>query len=64
MYQLMRKIIEKKEAGANITGITFWGLYDAISWRANWAPLLFGSGMNDPKASFYKVIEAGKPQLS
>lgn len=64
MYQLMRKIIEKKEAGANITGITFWGLYDAISWRANWAPLLFNSGMNDPKASFYKVIEAGRPQLS
>ena len=58
MYDLMTMIIEKKQNGANITGITFWGLYDTVSWRGKYAPLLFSSGMNDPKESFYKVIEA------
>lgn len=59
-YQLMKTIIAKKKAGANITGITIWGLYDGVSWRGNYSPLLFASGMNDPKASFYRVIDAAK----
>lgn len=58
--KLMKMLIEKKKAGANITGITFWGLSDSNSWRSKYSPLLFVSGMNTPKASFYKVIEAAK----
>jgi endo-1,4-beta-xylanase len=41
-----------------ITGVTVWGLYDSISWRKADKPLLFGTGIDDPKAAFYAVIEA------
>ncbi len=60
LYRLMQTILAKKQAGANITGVTFWGLYDTISWRADYSPLLFSSGLNAPKESFYRVIEAAK----
>ena len=42
-----------------ITGVTIWGLYDTCSWRSN-IPLLFASGINDPKPSFYAFLEAAK----
>ena len=42
-----------------ITGVTIWGLYDTCSWRKN-IPLLFASGINDPKPSFYAFLEAAK----
>lgn len=42
-----------------ITGVTIWGLYDTCSWRNN-IPLLFASGINDPKPSFYAFLEAAK----
>ena len=42
-----------------ITGVTIWGLFDSCSWRSN-IPLLFGSGINDPKPSFYAFLEAAK----
>ncbi len=41
-----------------ITGVTIWGLYDSLSWRSSYEPLLFGSSINDPKKAFYSVIEA------
>ena len=43
-----------------VTGITLWGLYDTISWRASCSPLLFDTGITDPKASFYEFINAAK----
>ena len=43
-----------------ITGVTIWGLYDSISWRKNSTPLLFGTGLDDPKQAFYSVLEAAK----
>lgn len=43
-----------------ITGVTVWGLYDSLSWRSSNSPLLFGSGLDDPKPAFYSVIEAAK----
>lgn len=43
-----------------ITSITLWGLHDAMSWRGDCAPLLFGSGINDPKLSYNSFIEAAK----
>jgi len=53
---LMKMFIEKKKAGANITGLTFWGLADTNSWRRSGKPLLF-SALFCPKDVFYKVIE-------
>ncbi|HYE31510.1 MAG TPA: endo-1,4-beta-xylanase [Methylomirabilota bacterium] len=41
--------------------VTFWGVNDAVSWRANGTPLLF-DGNNQPKPAFHAVIaEANKP---
>jgi len=56
-YELMSMLISKKKAGGNITGITFWGLYDSVSWRASGQPLLF-TGIDQPKPAYYSVIEA------
>ncbi|MGN1206161.1 MAG: endo-1,4-beta-xylanase [Eubacterium sp.] len=64
--QLMKTILEKnrnRDKNVNpkgVTSITLWGLYDAISWRASCAPLLFDTGITDPKASFYEFINAAK----
>ncbi|MCH5264383.1 MAG: endo-1,4-beta-xylanase [Lachnospiraceae bacterium] len=61
---LMKMLVEKQKNldtsknSKGITGVTIWGLYDTVSWRASYAPLLFGSGINDPKPSFYAVLEA------
>ena len=35
--------------------VTFWGVNDAVSWRANGKPLLF-DGTNQPKPAFSAVI--------
>lgn len=56
-HELMSMLISKKEAGGNITGMTFWGLYDSVSWRASGQPLLF-TGIDQPKPAYYSVIEA------
>lgn len=37
--------------------VTFWGVNDAVSWRANGRPLLF-DGNDQPKPAFYAVIHA------
>ncbi len=37
--------------------VTFWGVNDAVSWRANGNPLLF-DGKNQPKPAFDAVIRA------
>ncbi|MGB8451625.1 MAG: endo-1,4-beta-xylanase [Anaerocolumna sp.] len=59
VYDLMSAIISAKKAGANITGVTWWGLYDSISWRSSQKPLLF-SALNTPKASYNKSLQAFK----
>lgn len=56
-YNLMKMLVDKKKSGANISGITFWGLYDTASWRTSGKPLLF-SDINTPKEAFYSVIKA------
>ena len=64
--QLMKTILEKnrsRDKNVNpkgVTSITLWGLYDTISWRASCSPLLFDTGITDPKASFYEFINAAK----
>lgn len=54
--ELMNMLVAKKKAGANITGLTFWGLCDTNSWRRDGKPLLF-SAIFVPKDVYYKVIE-------
>jgi len=56
VYDIMKSICEVKKAGANITGITWWGLSDDVSWRTD-DPLLF-STLNSPKASYYRTLDA------
>ncbi len=41
-----------------VTGITLWGLYDSVSWRRECQPLLFGKGIDDPKPSYQKFLDA------
>ena len=65
MKSIMETIVTKqlnRDKNVNlkgITGVTIWGLYDTCSWRSN-IPLLFASGINDPKPSFYAFLEAAK----
>jgi GH35 family endo-1,4-beta-xylanase len=35
--------------------VTFWGVNDAVSWRAKGKPLLF-DGNNEPKPAFDAVV--------
>jgi endo-1,4-beta-xylanase len=39
--------------------VTFWGVNDAVSWRAQGKPLLF-DGDNQPKPAFHSVIAEAK----
>lgn len=57
VYDLLSAILSVKKAGGKITGITWWGLYDSVSWRSANKPLLF-SGLNSPKASYYSALQA------
>lgn len=63
---LMRLIVTKhknRNTSVNpkgVTGVTIWGLIDAMSWRKEMKPLLFGSSINDPKPSFYSFLDAAK----
>lgn len=59
------KMVVKKQRELNrtvnpkgITGITIWGLYDNVSWRSQCSPLLFKTGINDPKPSYTTFREA------
>lgn len=56
---LITMLVSKKKAGADITGLTFWGLCDTNSWRRDGKPLLF-SALFCPKDSYYRAIEAAK----
>lgn len=52
-YKLLSGIVEiKKELQANITAVTFWGFQDSLSWRSEYAPVLYDCYLN-PKYSFY-----------
>ncbi len=56
--EIMTEIIDAKAKGANITGVTIWGITDATSWRSERAPVLFGTDISDKKPSFDAVINA------
>jgi GH35 family endo-1,4-beta-xylanase len=50
---LFRAFIKHKES---VQIVTFWGVNDAVSWRAQGRPLLF-DGNNRPKPAFEAVIQ-------
>ena len=58
--ELMEGLIAKKKAGANITAFVVWGLYDDISWRKQYTPLLFSESYYDKKEAYDIVIQAAQ----
>ncbi|SET65748.1 endo-1,4-beta-xylanase [[Clostridium] polysaccharolyticum] len=56
-YDLMKAILSLKKKGANITSITYWGLYDSVSWRSSQSPLIFSS-LTSPKKAYTQVLQA------
>ncbi len=59
LYDLMKNVLRIKKAGGNITGLTWWGISDQVTWIKGEKPLLF-SYLNVPKSSYYNVIQAYK----
>ncbi len=59
LYDLMKNVLRIKKAGGNITGLTWWGISDQVTWIKGERPLLF-SYLNVPKSSYYNVIQAYK----
>ncbi|MDR0197469.1 MAG: endo-1,4-beta-xylanase [Oscillospiraceae bacterium] len=57
---LFKMLVEKKKGGANITGVTFWGIHDGVSWRGTYKPLLFSAPDKPKKDAFDAVINAAK----
>jgi endo-1,4-beta-xylanase len=57
VYDVMKSVNELKKAGGKITGFTWWGLSDDVSWRRENSPLLH-SNINTPKASYYRTLDA------
>jgi endo-1,4-beta-xylanase len=62
-YSNLFKVFLKHQNSVKV--VTFWGLNDAVSWRANGQPLLF-DGNDQPKPAFDAVIRdaTGKQQGS
>ncbi|MCR5526230.1 MAG: endo-1,4-beta-xylanase [Lachnospiraceae bacterium] len=56
-YDLFKKINALKKNGGKITGVTWWGLSDQVTWIKNEYPLLF-STPKSPKTAYYKVLQA------
>ena len=53
---LMAEVLKAKKAGADITGITFWGIADSTSNLKEYKPLLF-EYPGRPKAAYYRVLQ-------
>ncbi|MCM1244977.1 MAG: endo-1,4-beta-xylanase [Roseburia sp.] len=57
-YNLMKLVLDvQKDNPGKITGLTFWGLYDSVSWRKEGRPLLFTS-TSKAKGVYFKVLQA------
>ncbi|WP_242840965.1 endo-1,4-beta-xylanase [Butyrivibrio sp. AE3004] len=57
VYTLYKNINALKKNGSKITGITWWGLSDQVTWINNAKPLLF-STPTSKKPAYDKVIQA------
>lgn len=55
--ELIEGLLSRKEAGTlNLDSITFWGVADNLSWRAEQYPLLYDKDLN-PKPAFDGVMQ-------
>ena len=59
-YDFMKGLVDKRNNGGKITGVTFWGLSDSVSWRFGQSALLYGQSINDPKKALYAVYAAAQ----
>jgi len=57
--ELFEGLVELKEEGYPITGVTVWGLSDTLTWRGGEYPLLFNTDLT-PKDAYYAVLEGVK----
>lgn len=55
--EFMEALLKEKKDGANITSVTFWGLTDGLSWRAEEQCLLFDDDLSR-KPAFEGVVNA------
>ncbi len=55
---LFRAFVKHKDS---VKVVTFWGVNDGVSWRANGKPLLF-DGNNNPKPAFDAVLKVAAEQ--
>lgn len=56
-YDLVNRIINENAAGTtNVSGITFWGFVDNLSWRFDRNPVLFDKDLN-PKYAYYGAMQ-------
>ena len=55
--EFMEALLKEKKDGANITSVTFWGLTDGLSWRAEEQCLLFEDDLSR-KPAFEGVVNA------
>ncbi len=66
MGELMKGIVGVQKKTGAVKGFTLWGVYDDVSWRGgansmgNSHPLLFDTGFDDPKPSYYAFVKALK----
>jgi len=56
-YERLFRVFEKHKKYVKV--VTFWGINDGVSWRAQGKPLLFNSN-DEPKPAFDAVIRAAK----
>jgi endo-1,4-beta-xylanase len=58
--ELVNSIIEGNKAGTtNVSGITFWGVSDGVSWRRDRSPLLFDLDFKPKYSYFGAVLDKG-----
>ena len=56
-YDLVNRIIEGNKVGnLGVSGITFWGVSDGVSWRRDRSPLLYDRNMK-AKYAYYGAIQ-------
>lgn len=56
-YRLFEGIFDRIDAGTlQMDSVTFWGVTDKLSWRAQYNPLLFNK-KNYPKYAYYGVLQ-------
>lgn len=62
-YNLLKGVLALQKSYPNkMTGLTFWGLYDGVSWRKDGKPLLFTS-TSKAKGVYFKVLQAAEEAL-